>query len=283
MVNEQIRIGGAVVFWKMGPEFSRDALRASLAEIGMEDYCPEERPDSQCLKEALAGTFEYLVKPGLVVMVNPLKEKGAFEVVTMEKGEDQNDYRQVCWGRASEKDGLRLYGTNGHSEEVRNRFAARKAIVTGAQVSQGLITMLEDRQSVCLRPSGGVYWIPAKLSGWWACVSKAIEGCGGDKTAVYNLSTVHNPDMVRAVTDGIAAETVASLAAIEKELTDGTLGETALRTRVRMAADLRDKLKSYETFLSTSLAGLHEAVDRTENAAAMATLAAAAEAAGAIV
>lgn len=280
MEHSQIKIGGAVVFWKLEAEFNRGAVVSGFASIGMDDYAPDERPDGQCLKEALADEFNFLDGKGKTVMVNALKEKGAFEVVLMEKGEQQNDYRQVCWAKAKEGE-ISLYNTNGHSPGIRERFAARKAVVSGSQVSQSLINMLDDRQAVSLRPNGGVYWIPASLIGWWSRVCGTIEKAGGGKTACYCLSTVHDPDMVRAVAGGIADEVDKVVREINNEMfSDAEKSSDDYRKLRDKARNMGERLKSYEVHLDSSLSALRAAIEETETAAATARLAQAAQECG---
>jgi hypothetical protein len=57
----------------------------------------------------------------------------------------------------------------------------------------------------------------------------------------------------------------------------GELGMKALDTRRKQAGELRKKVLLYEELLDTGLAGLHEAVDRADQAAAAAALLASAQ------
>lgn len=278
MQQENIRIGGAVVFWKLEPEFSRMAIAQGFSRIGMDDYIPNERPDGQCLKESLAGEYSFMEAKGTVIKVESLKEKGAFEVVAVEKGHNENYYRQVCWAKAS-KDGseISLFNTNGHSDNIRERFAARKAVISGSQVSSSLVNMLTDRYAVSLRPNGGLYWIPGSLIGWWGRVCQSIESAsgGGDKTALFCLSTVHNPDMVRAVTAGIAEEVDAVMRDIQNEMDNAAEKSSDDLHKVRQKAQaMADRLKSYEVHVGASLDGLRKGVEEASTASAMAMLSA---------
>ena len=89
---------------------------------------------------------------------------------------------------------------------------------------------------------------------------------------MYVLRHRLDADAVRAVRDAVVAEVQAEADRICEEVAAGDLGGRALETRKKQAADLRQKVLLYEDLLSVGLAGLHQAVDRADQAAATAAL-----------
>jgi hypothetical protein len=79
-------------------------------------------------------------------------------------------------------------------------------------------------------------------------------------------------DAVRAVTDAIVSEINVEAGHIHDEVMAGELGERALEHRREQAACLRQKVVLYEELLDVGLSGLHQAVDRADQAAAAAAL-----------
>jgi hypothetical protein len=79
-------------------------------------------------------------------------------------------------------------------------------------------------------------------------------------------------DAVRAVRDAVVNEVQSEATRIHDEVMKGELGERALEHRRVQAYDLRKKVLLFEDLLDVALAGLHEAVDRADQAAAAAVL-----------
>jgi hypothetical protein len=124
-----------------------------------------------------------------------------------------------------------------------------------------------------LRPSGAVYWIPGPKLDDWARVGRAVEAAAdGGASAVYLLRHRLDAEAVRAVRDAVVAEVQGEAERIRTEVTGGQLGGRALETRQGQAADLRAKVLLYEDLLNVGLAGLHQAVDAADQAAATAAL-----------
>jgi hypothetical protein len=124
-----------------------------------------------------------------------------------------------------------------------------------------------------LRPGGAVYWVPGPRLDEWAAAGHAAERAAeGRPSAVYVLRHRLDADAVRAVRDAVVGEVQTEAHRICEEVAAGELGGRALETRKRQAAELRLKVLLYEDLLSVGLAGLHQAVDRADQAAATAAL-----------
>jgi hypothetical protein len=133
--------------------------------------------------------------------------------------------------------------------------------------------VVESLGGIRLRPGGAVYWVPGPRLGAWAEAAEAAEAAADDgRNAVYVLRHRLDADAVRAVRDAVVGEVLSEAGRICEELTGGELGGRALETRKRQAAELREKVLLYEDLLSVGLGGLHEAVDRADQAAATAAL-----------
>jgi hypothetical protein len=148
-----------------------------------------------------------------------------------------------------------------------------------SQVSTALVAVLDALSGTRLRPSGGLYWLPARqLDERQRAVSAVESAAEGKPSAVYVLR--HRLDAVRAVRDAIVAEVQAESARIHDEVVGGELGSRALETRRSEAGQLRQKIALYEGLLNVGLEGLYHAVDRADQAVAAAVLLASAQANG---
>src|SRR5690348_1259544 len=87
MVEGNIRIGGAVLFWTIGECTSRVSLLDGLDAAGFAAFVPEPRPPAGALKDALEH-----VLGGPTTLIRPLKTRDGFTVVTEQRGDHGNYY-----------------------------------------------------------------------------------------------------------------------------------------------------------------------------------------------
>jgi hypothetical protein len=270
MVEGNLDIGGAVVFWSLADGTDRWQLRSGFAPLGLESFVPDPRPASAVLKEALEE-----VLGGPRVLVRPLAARDGFAVVTEDRGRAGNSYHTGLVARVSAGDPpeLSFDPVDERAARVIGKYREHEGKVPAAQLSAALVKVVESLGGTRLRPTGAVYWVPGHKLDEWAAVAHAVERAAtGRPSAVYVIKHKLDADAVRAVRDAVVGEVRADADRIVAEVSGGDLGGRALDTRRKEAAALRDKVLLYEDLLNVGLAGLHRAIDAADQAAATAAL-----------
>lgn len=273
MVENTIRIGGAVTFWTIGERTLRSALVDGFKAAGFEKFCPEPRPPAGALRDALEH-----VLGGPKTLIRPLEDRDGFTVVDEDRGKNGNVYRNSLVARI-DADTLQITFVpfDDRATAITESFNENLGLLKPAQVSHALVAILDSMFGTRLRPSGAVYWLPADRLDDWQRVGHAVEAASaGRPHAVYILRNQMDADAVRAVQDAVVTQIAAEAASIEAEVNGGELGVRALENRQQLAELLRKKIGEYEAILGRGLDSLREAVEKAEQAACNAAILAAA-------
>lgn len=268
--GDKIRVDGCVVFWSLS-EWSRlSTLHDGLKDIGKSAFAPEPRTPAAAIHDALKKTFpDHLIQP--------LKKRDAYEVRTIERGDDENEYRMLHTIALREENGTIKIAISPFDREIGNRLASSfndyLGMVRCSQVTQTLTGVISSLGGTTLRPRGSIYWLPGRVMDEWNAVAEVAERAAiRQSSKCYIIKHQMDGDALRAVRDAIIAEVESEVLRIETEIQSGELGDRALENRKNQANDLHDKVKLYEELLRTGLPQLHEALDRTESSAAQAAL-----------
>ena len=262
-------IGGAVVFWSLAEGTDRSRLHHGFTGLGLEAFVPDPRPASAVLKDALDETLG-----GPRVLIRPLAARDGFAVVQEDRGRTDNTYVTTLVARAlGDPVELAFEPIDERASQIIDQFRVQSQRLSASQVSGALVKVVEHLGGTRLRPTGAVYWVPGHRLDEWASVALAVEAAStGRPSAVYVIRHPLDAEAVRAVRDAIVTEVQTEAKRIVEDVNTGELGERALDTRRTQAATLRDKVLLYEDLLSVGLAGLHQAIDVADQAAAVATL-----------
>ncbi|WP_020475826.1 hypothetical protein [Zavarzinella formosa] len=280
MVENNLDIGGGVVFWTLADHTDRDKLREAFRPLDLENHVPEPRLPSAVLRDALEE-----VLGGSRVLVRPLADRDGFTVVREERGRTNNAYVTELVAKVACPDPIRLdiEPLDERASLIHDACRRHAVRIPAAQMSAAMVRIVESLGGTRLRPGGAVYWVPGpKLDDWTQAAEAVEKSSEGRPSAVYVLRHKLDADAVRAVRDAVITEVRAEASRIQTEVSSGELGGRALETRKRQAAELRRKVNLYEDILSIALSGLHQAVDEADQAAAMASLLISAEPAGAV-
>jgi hypothetical protein len=276
MPESQIDIGGAVVFWSLAEWTDRDRLHAGLEPLALGHFVPEPRAATACLKDALEE-----VLGGPRTLIRPLARRDGFVVVQEQRGEQGNAYCQELLARIVEGNGApcpEFSPCDDRAAKVLESYRRQLGLLHATQVSTVLVKLVESLGGTRLRPSGAIYWLPGhRLDDWQKAADVFAQAGRGRPSAVYLLRHKMDADAVRAVRDAVVAEVQAEAMRIHDEIMTGELGGRALEHRQAQAAALRAKVLLYEELLDLGLQGLHQAVDRADQAAAAAVLLASAQ------
>jgi hypothetical protein len=208
------------------------------------------------------------------ILVRPLATKDGFAVVREDRGPATNLYRTELTARIKGDPPAPAFDPwDGRAADVEEAYRRQVGRVPAAQLSAALVRVVEAFGGTRLRPGGAVYWLPGNRIADWVEVAGAVErAADGRPSAVYLLRHKLDADAVRAVRDAVVTEVQAEATRICNEVAAGDLGGRALETRKKQAAELREKVLLYEDLLSLGLSGLHQAVDRADQAAATAAI-----------
>lgn len=275
-----VDVCGGVVTW-ITNNSDRERLEEGLEALGLSDLMPKPRTPKAILHDALKA--HYASKSGAGPdgkpiagrgwnPVRPLQRKSAFTIVSEKRGTTENDYANVCYFEVSEAGQIDMDpydSTTYWLVEKQYKIAAN--IMPGATLTAVLVEYLRDRLcGIALKPSGGVYWLPTKKLEPWTKLVAVVEAVGDN--SVFLMRSVADTDSMRSIRHSLMDEMTRTLAEINGEISDNTLGERALDERVRRAMALKDKLTEYETLLGESLAEAKATIDATKQAAVTAKL-----------
>jgi hypothetical protein len=268
MIESQLEMGGAVTFWSLADWSDRGRLHAALTHLGYAAFVPEPRAEATVLKDALEE-----VLGGPRVLVRPLASRDGFAVVREERGMVGNNYATLLIARVQQGQDPTFEPWTLEANRVETAYRQQLGRIPATQLSNALVKLIDALGGTRLRPSGAVYWLPGhRLDEWTRIVQAAEQASQTRPNAVYVLRHRLDADAVRAVRDAVVHEVQLEAQRLAEEITAGDLGGRALETRKNQLLALREKVNLYEDMLNVGLNGLHQVLDRADQATATATL-----------
>ncbi len=271
MHESSVKSSLVMVWWRPTMFTHLDPLRQTLIGLGYEKMVPPARTSAAALRSALEEVF-----PTRTHRVEALKSRNAFEVITISRGEQRNDYAHHL--RVGIDDDNAVEVQPFHSDIAHKIVAAfnnHRGLVTSAGVTKSLLEVIYALKGTRLRDDGGLYGLPGDQKDAWRTLARAIEMVpthGGKSWKVYLCHHEMDEDTVRCVRDAICAEVESQAMEIKQQVLLGELGERALMHRQSLAAGLQDKIKLYEGLLGEGLAHLRSAVESADEAVCAATI-----------
>jgi hypothetical protein len=279
-----LRIGGANVYWSLGPSL-RSKVVAAFDAHGLKEYTPEPKTPEACLRHALAAS----IKPakGDKVVVRPLEDKRGFGVHTMPKKcpDDCSDDRVTHVVTAT----LPKDGTDFTAAEITftphpdiktydaicKEFDAAKHTLSVGVMSKAMVGVIEDYFcGVSLKPNGGLYWIDKCWLNMWRRFAADVEKCVTEDadSALYTMPVIAGEEMVRAVGDALTSEISGEVDRIESEVASVEMNVRVTERHLKRAAELQKKVGNYAECFGKPLTELQDMLQRAVAASAMATL-----------
>jgi hypothetical protein len=279
-----LRIGGANVYWSLGPSL-RSKVVAAFDAHGLKEYTPEPKTPEACLRHALAAS----IKPakGDKVVVRPLEDKRGFGVHTMPKKcpDDCSDDRVTHVVTATLPEGGQDWAASAivfqpcpdqkTYDAIADEYEAAKSTFSVGVMSRALVEVIENYfHGVSLKPSGGLYWIDKVFLDMWRQFAKAIEGCVVEDydSSLYTMPVIAGEEMVRAVGDALTAEIASEVDRIESEVTTVEMNVRVTERHLKRAGELQKKVANYAECFGKPLTELQDMLQRAVAASAMATL-----------
>lgn len=272
MTNE-LRIGGALVFWKLSGQADHERLQEALSECNLQDFVPDPRQPLAIMKEALGKTY-----PGSENMIRTLASKTGFAVVHERKGDDWNDYDHQGAVKLVDQEWQFESISDEDQKLIMAAYHEAAGYVSSGQVAMSLTKIIAYMRGVPLRPSGAVYWVPDERLQDFEEASAAIESASvvPDSYMVHRMQHVLDDSAVRAISEGLVDEVSQRVTELEKDLKGG-LKNRALKNRWAEIKDMSAKVSHFEEALSKALPELSEKLNKLQRMDAFAGLLNAAE------
>ena len=271
---------GVMTFWTAGISV-RDALLVQLDALGLSQFMPGVRSNTDCLKSAMRDYCELEsleakkdkrdARPDKLVQSLKKPKQNGFQVLDVDRHEDDNDYNK-SFGCRVENDAVVITRGYANQESIQQFFADHKRLVTGGAVSNALAQIAQEHLGG-VQLKSGLYWIAEEHRDLWSKVASAFASVVLDEdmpTVVTELRYLMDEGGVKAVRDAIVREVRIATTAMQEEIAKGDLGKHALTTRQIQAAALHFRVSKYEAILGEALAALHETVRVAEESAASA-------------
>jgi len=276
MTTSKVRVDGRLCFWKLGEHFDRDAVYDALDALGWKSNCPLARSATSALKEAMREIVRQWNLPGVLVRDLEDADEDGVSVVREDKGVVENNYTTLftCrWTKATSEGEpfaqVTAYASTVDETAIDKWFQHYRKRITQHSVAKMLRVIVTERlNGTSLRPSGGVYWLPAEaIEQLEQLAGKVSDACDTpDRCKLYlpefNLT---DPEAVEAVRDAITDDITKRRREITDQAKRDGVKERALKARRRDAQALHNRVQRYEGYLGETLKSLHEVADACES------------------
>lgn len=266
MQRRTIEVHGAMVLWNIAAESDLNRSRAAFADCGLEDFTPQQRSDSECLRAAL----DECKRKGQIIQRLKNPKKNGMEVVTVDRAEVHNEYTSDYNAKVVEGRVVTGYGW-ADNERIQEQFDHAKRILTPSGISGPLVRVIKERLHGLTygRSTGGVYWIEADAVPVLEDLAPLIEDAAvnGETTISVNeigLTPRTARDLLNSLTEQVRAEAERILTEVRKGL-----GVEALNAREKQAVELDGLIQHYEPILSDSLTSLHSIAETCRQVVSM--------------
>ena len=279
IVKEAVETAGCVTYWRASGSVSIQALEAAWKAAGLDEKLLRKPPGAEtaCRRAVLDQASRRHVSNTVEerTLVRPHKEPNAWTIMreTATKGAPltytaladvhfQNGLPHVVNANASFDEFTRIH------DSVHAGFTSQQGMFDPSDVTGWLVKLAKGQNSVTLRDSGGVYFIPQPAMDFWNKAAAVIQGVSSH--VVLRIPAMKNDEAIAAITDAVNEEAKQIAAAMDEELAlegDDKLGSRALKGRAETAQKLLDKISSYEKLLGTQMAIRQRIEDLSANLA----------------
>lgn len=272
-VPEGTKCAGLQTFWTLTGTIDYDRLAAAWLAAGLDEaLLPTPPTPRRALKRALKH------EASKRRLVRPLAESAGYAIVNEDATDDTTSYEVRATAKLNPVGRpvieSSVFPADGLQAEVEHHYDEALAALSTADVSGWLCNLAEGLRAVSLRPTGGIYFVPAAHVEEWLRYREVVVGVSGstiERVPMMAVESVFDAIMHAVQEDlGRVAET------LERKLTEaqaGEIGPRAVATQVREAHEAEAKLAQYEELMGRNLVGLRERLDGLRAALVIAALA----------
>lgn len=275
---------GTVSYWKLGGSVLYAALADAWRAAGLPEKQLPRRPSAEIVLHRSVADLA-----GKRRLVRPLARRGAWAVVDETAGTETLRYdtdgmltvRYVVEGTGDEKTTEIVLDPADHplAEKVRQGCESHEGLLATTDITAWLVKRANALGAVCLRDSGGVYFIPRPGVAVWRRICEVLESVN-KQHHVFRLPAMKNDEAAAAILDAIVSEAEGAANEMEAELTaladnpDDGIGARALGNRARRCTEVQGKIGTYESLLGVRMDSLRERFTELQARLAAAALAA---------
>lgn len=297
MNDQTVTIKGKFTTWALTSGTRVEDFRKGLASLDLERFAPDEVSRKTALKKSLQKICAH--RRRLVREVS-----GGYAIVTERQSSSQAggatlthdiDYHAVF---SDAQPGIVFQGRAGYEvdsgqhvlwqdltmeartfgqewEMIRAEFAHQVDLLPSEAVAASLTKIVDFLHGIPMRPRGGVYWIPDSGCGVWKGVTDVVAQTSGCE--VFSMRTVIDDEGTRMVNVALVNSIGNELEKLTEEFgkisSRNSRGSTWDKKRDRIDL-LRQRALGYESMLNSSQTDLKAHIEKVDNAAAVAALAA---------
>lgn len=275
MSNEiEIGFNGAIVWWSLNNETSREKLREGFEAIGRPDLLPTIENDGQALRRAIRNCFPSRGDN----LIRPLKGIPGFAVIEESGGINSSGFSELSHRQELS---IAISGSAIISnpqdyplvDRIKREYFAEKQKVPASKLGKILVDACARLSGIPMRPRGGMYWMPEESLGRWEEIVSVVKNAQ-HKNRCWKTKTTTDQETVDAVCDSLIIEVEKQLDGVMEALTseENVLGKRALKTKANTALELKNLVAQYEGILSRTLTDLSEKADKVQSATGLALL-----------
>lgn len=256
VVTTDLNTAGRISYWRLSGDLDLVQLAAVWTAQGLDKaLLPKPPGDGVALGRAMheqSGTVTSQVR----LLARPLARQ-AWALVEETLVKDSLSYETLLsvkfekGGPVFTRDHASHDRYNTLVASIRSSYDNMKGTLTTNDVSSWLVKLAGQYQSVPLRDTGGIYFVPKTHVDTWDRIVRAITKVSAH--SIFQIPALKTAEAIAAITDAVTQECEAIALTIEREMQAGKLGDRALQTRRKECEALLAKVGAYDTLLDVQL------------------------------
>jgi len=269
---EALTSAGSISYWRLSGATNLEALTAAWQREGLDEALLPTPPG-----EAVALGRAVHQEESKRWLVRPLARRNAWALVGETASENSVAYdtmltvKFVAGTPVFSRDSISPTDYEVIIARIRANYDRQQGELAPTDISTWLVKLAGQSQSVPLRDTGGIYFVPRTAVGFWRRAVKVVESVSGHR--VFQIPALKNSEAIDAITDAITQEVDSIMTLMETEFQrtgDEALGSRAIETRRTECSELLAKVTAYDALLGVQL----KCRERVENLQAMIAMAA---------
>lgn len=280
MQTQTFSANGRIVFWSLGNDSDHKMLSDGFDQLGLSSYTPDEQSALMSLKSALTEAYG-----SRRCLIRRLEKRSGFQI-SQERASGENnaglEYQKLFSVEIptgphgilfmDPDTGERIPDPK-YAGTVRDLFWRELDKVPRDNLARALTRItLQKMDGICLRETGGIYWIPqSKMHIWDQVVSAVEQASPSGRNKVYGPRTLLDDELVSMAMDWLAQNVESQMGQIRERLGKAK-SKRGKSTQENAAADLHNKVQTYEHIFQKTLQGLKDSTQDLKAARAMTVL-----------
>lgn len=262
VVSEHTGTAGAVTWWRLNGVIDYDRLVAEWKAVNL-PLCDLPAPPSD--SAALRRSLETYRAPNTLVRSLPT---GGFAIVDEDFESNDNDDPEyevrfkvwideqemaLCFDREMDEAEL---------DTIHDTFTRCRRELHHQDVSAWLVTRCKAVQSIGLRDTGGIYFVPEQFAATWSALADLLARCSANR--IYEIPALKNDRAVEAIMEAVIADAATEAEKLTKALDEKDLSARGLKGKATKCEALATKLRLYEELLGHKMVAIGERVQEID-------------------